>query len=418
MKIELWPIDEVKPYSGNPRKIPESAVDKVAASIGQFGWRQPIVVDKDGVILVGHVRWLAGKKRRLDQVPVHVAEGLTPAQARAYRLMDNRSHQETDWNPDLLKVELVELKAVEFDLHFTGFDGREIDELVLYSNDDSDANAVQLPPIKPIAIRGDLWLCGPHRALCGDATDPKDVARLLGEALPLLMACDPPYGVEYEPEWREQAGLGSQRQVGKVPNDDRVDWSAAYRLFPGDVTYVWHAGLHAAEVALGIQSAGFEIRSQIIWAKPHFVLSRGVYHWAHEPCWFSVRKGRSSHWRGDRTQSTVWAVASLNPIGGTNPEDTATGHGTQKPIELFRRPILNHTECGDVIYDPFLGSGTTLIAAELTGRICYGLDIAPEYVDVIVRRWQQFTGLAATLEGDGRTFEQIAVERLTEALAS
>jgi len=156
---------------------------------------------------------------------------------------------------------------------------------------------------------------------------------------------------------------------------------------------------------------GFEIRSQIIWAKPHFVLSRGLYHWQHEPCWMCVRKGGGSHWRGDRTQSTLWQVASLNPFGGNNPEETATGHGTQKPVELMRRPILNHTERGEVIYDPFLGSGTTLAAAELTGRICYGMDIDPKYVDVIVCRWQQLTGKAATLEGDGRSFDQILAAR-------
>jgi DNA modification methylase len=408
VKIEWKPISEITPYSGNPRKISDTAIDKVVSSVKEFGWRQSIVVDRSGVIIVGHVRYLAARKLGLDRVPVHVAEGLTPAQVRAYRLADNRSHEETDWDIELLTLEMVELRALDFNLNFTGFEPREIDELLTSAEQDLDRRDVVLPPpADPVTTRGNLWQCGPHRVLCGDATEPEDVARLLGEARPLLTLADPPYGVEYDPEWREEAGLGTQRQVGKIWNDDRVDWTAAYRLFPGDVVYLWHAGIHAAAVAIGLEAAGFEIRSQIIWAKPSFVLSRGAYHWQHEPAWYGVRKGRGAHWRGDRTQSTLWQVASLNPFGGQNQEETATGHGTQKPMELMRRPILNHTERGDVIYDPFLGSGTTLAASELTGRICYGLEIDPKYVDVIVCRWQQLTGQSATLETDGRRFDQI-----------
>ncbi|HSP70469.1 MAG TPA: site-specific DNA-methyltransferase [Bryobacteraceae bacterium] len=240
------------------------------------------------------------------------------------------------------------------------------------------------------------------------------MARLIGSIKPVLMVTDPPYGVQYDPAWRERAGLGRQRQIGAVQNDDQVDWSAAYRLFSGAVAYVWHAGVHAPEVAEGLEAAGFSIRSQIIWAKQHFALSRGDYHWQHEPCWYAVRQGKSSHWCGDRTQSTVWQVANLNPIGGST-EEPITGHGTQKPLELMRRPILNNSVRGDVVYDPFLGSGTTLIAAETTDRICYGLDIDPAYVDVMVRRWQQLTGKQAVLETDGRSFDQIAAERSTVA---
>jgi hypothetical protein len=247
--------------------------------------------------------------------------------------------------------------------------------------------------------------------LQGDATNPEHVARALGDLHPLLMTVDAPYGVEVDPMWREEAGLGSIVQAGTVANDDRVDWSAAYRLFQGDVAYVWHAGVHSGPVAAGLQDVGFEIRAQIIWTKPHFVLSRGSYHWQHEPCYYCVRKGARSHWQGDRTQSTVWPVATLNPFGGKNQEETATGHGTQKPIELMRRPILNHTERGDAIYDAFLGSGTSLVAAELTERVCCGLEIDAKYVDVIVRRWQQLTGRPATLDGDGRSFDEIKAER-------
>ncbi len=413
METEQWFIDRVIPYPGNPRKIPQSAIDKVATSIEQYDWRQPIVVDRDGVIIVGHVRWLAAKKLGRTEVPVHVAESLKPAQVRAYRLMDNRSHEETGWDPELLKFEIGELDVPDFDLQFTGFDAREIDEFRVSAAEDEAANQIPLPPTIPVSRLSDLWWCGVHRVLHGDATNNDDVARARGELRPQLMITDPPYGVELDPIWREEAGLGSAVQTGTVANDDCVDWRAAHRLFQGDVAYVWHAGIHSGPVAAGLQDVGFEIRAQIIWTKPHFVLSRGAYHWAHEPCFYCVRKGARSHWRGDRTQSTVWPVATLNPFGGKNPEETATGHGTQKPIELMRRPILNHTEPGEAIYDPFLGSGTSLAAAEMTGRVCCGLEIDPKYVDLIVCRWQQLTGKVATLDGDGRSFAEIQIERLT-----
>jgi DNA modification methylase len=223
------------------------------------------------------------------------------------------------------------------------------------------------------------------------------VSVVLGARRPGLLVSDPPYGVAYDPAWRERSGLGHQRQTGVVRNDDRVDWTPAWALFTGDVAYVWHAGVHAAEVAAGLEASGFRIRAQIIWRKQHFALSRGDFHWQHEPCWYAVREGKSSNWCGDRKQSTVWDVPNLNPIGG-NREESATGHGTQKPLELMRRAMLNNSKPGQTVYDPFLGSGTTMIAAQLTDRVCCGLEIDPGYVDVIVRRWQDLTGAKAVLE--------------------
>ena len=408
MKIEEWSIDRPIPYARNARQIPQSAIDKVAASIHEFGWRQPIVVDEHDVIIAGHTRLLAARKLRLATVPVHVARGLTPAQVKALRLMDNRSHEESSWNLALLAPEMLELQHLDFSLELTGFEPRQIDHLLGLTLDISDdaANAVPELPTHAVAIAGDLWLCGPHRVLCGDSTRAENVARLFVGNKPLLMITDPPYGVSYDPTWREEAGLGRQRQSGAVMNDDRVDWTAAYRLFLGDVVYLWHAGIHAGEASDALHTAGFEVRAQIIWAKQHFAMSRGHYHWQHEPCWYAVRKGNPSHWRGDRTQSTLWQVANLNSFGG-NRKEVATGHGTQKPVELMRRPMLNHTERGDLVYDPFLGSGTTLITAALLERVCYGVEIDSRYVDVIVRRWQQITGQQATLADDGRTFEQM-----------
>ena len=226
---------------------------------------------------------------------------------------------------------------------------------------------------------------------------------------------DPPYGVEYDPAWREEAGLGRQRQTGKVCNDDRIDWSEAYQLFDGDVAYVWHAGIFAGEVARSLAASGFGIRAQIVWAKQHFAMSRGLYHWQHEPCWYAVRAGCSANWRGGRKESTLWEVANLNPFGGGSAEDTSedavTGHGTQKPVELMRWPILNHTEKGAIVYDPFLGSGSTLIAANSVGRICCGIEISPRYVDTAVERWQMTTGKQAVLEAGGKTFDEVRAAR-------
>jgi hypothetical protein len=412
MKIEQWPVDKPIPYARNAREIPQSAIDKVAVSIDEFGWRQPIVVDEHDVIIAGHTRLLAARQLGLDTVPVHVAQGLTPAQVKALRIMDNRSHEESRWNLELLAPEVFELKQVNIDLGLTGLEPRQIDHLLGLALDISDDQANLAPdlPTNAISTAGDLWLCGPHRVLCGDSTSSQDVSRVLANKKSLLMLCDPPYGVQYDPKWREQAGLGHQRQRGAVTNDDRVDWTAAYVLFPGDVVYLWHAGVHAGEASAALVAAGFEVRAQIIWAKQHFALGRGDYHWQHEPCWFAVRTGCKSHWRGDREQSTLWQVANLNSFGG-NREEIATGHGTQKPIELMRRPILNHTERGDLVYDPFLGSGTALIAAQLLDRVCYGLELDPHYVDVIVRRWEQIAGQQATLAGDGRTFEKVQYAR-------
>jgi DNA modification methylase len=220
-----------------------------------------------------------------------------------------------------------------------------------------------------------------HRLLCGDSTKKEDVGRLLNGAIPILMVTDPPYGVEYDPEWRHEAaakgliGFPAKRS-GKVDNDDRADWREAYALFPGEVAYVWHAGRFASEVQAGLEAVGFEIRNQIIWAKESFSISRGHYHWQHEPCWYAVRKNKTADWIGDRSQTTLWKI---NKNDG---EDQGT-HGTQKPLECMTRPLRNHT--GDA-FDPFVGTGTTIVAAERQGRLAYGCDISPEWVAVSLER--------------------------------
>jgi DNA modification methylase len=405
--VQLWPIGKFIRYQRTPRKN-DHAVDRMMASIQEFGFKIPILARSGGELVDGHLRLKAAQKLGMTELPVILCDEWSEAQVKAFRLMVNRSASWAEWDMDLVALEMKDLQDIDFDLALTGFDPADIDDFLL----DAEASEEEVPLVlaAPVTQLADLWCCGENRIVCGDATSEEAVRTLLGGAAPALMVTDPPYGVELDPRWRERAGLGKQRQTGVVRNDDRVDWRSAFKLFSGNVAYVWHAGVHAAEVAAGLEEVGFRIRAQIIWAKQHFAMGRGDYHWKHEPCWYAIREGKSSNWSGDRKQSTLWEVANLNPFGGSRNEEV-TGHGTQKPVELMRRPILNNTKRGEIVYDPFLGSGTTLIAAESTGRICYGLDIDTRYVDVIIRRWQKFTGKTAVLDGDSRSFDEIAAER-------
>ena len=403
MDVVDLPLERLIPYARNPRKN-AAAVATVAASLKEFGWRQPIVVDEEMVILAGHTRLEAARQLGLATAPVHIARGLTPAQARAYRLMDNRASENAEWDEALLGLELGDLQGDGFDLALTGFDDAELNRLLAGLGDEGDAregeDEIPETPADPISRPGDLWLLGPHRLLCGDSTVATDVERVLNGVTPLLMISDPPYGVEYDPSWRNQAGAASTRRTGKVLNDDRADWREAWALFPGDVAYVWHGALHATTVAESLEVAGFAIRSQIIWAKERLVLSRGDYHWQHEPMLYCVRKSGKAHWAGDRKQTTLWQISSRD-------QDAETVHGTQKPVECMRRPILNNSSPGQAVYEPFMGSGTTLIAAETTGRVCHGIELNPAYVDVAVERWQRFTGKGAVLDGADQTFNEL-----------
>ena len=406
--VEIWPIDRLLPYARNARTHSDEQVAQVAASIREFGWTNPILVGNGGVIIAGHARLAAARKLGMAEVPVIVLDHLSETQRRALVLADNRLALNAEWDEEMLRVELQSLEEGGFDLNLVGFSDDELEGLLREPEETqqglTDEDAVPEASEATVTVAGDLWCLGKHRVLCGDATVATDVERLLNGISATLMVTDPPYGVEYDPEWRAKAGVNQNRsKLGKVKNDDRADWREAWALFPGDVIYVWHAGRYAAIVQQSIEASGFEIRSQIIWAKERFALSRGNYHWQHEPCWYAVRN--NAHWAGGRSQSTLWQIRAR--------EDDGHGHGTQKPVECMRRPMLNNSNPGQVVYDPFLGSGTSVIAAETISRICYGIEINPVYCDLIVRRWQDFTGKAATLESDGRTFAQVAEERKT-----
>jgi DNA modification methylase len=264
----------------------------------------------------------------------------------------------------------------------------------------------ELPDASQVPARcklGDLWLLGRHRLLCGDSTKAEDVERLLAGRKPFIMVTDPPYGVEYDADWRDEFNTwGKAATASNVENDERVDWTEAYKRFPGHVAYVWHAGRSAADLVVNLRGAEFEIRTQIIWRKPTLIMSRGHYHWQHEPCWYAVRKGGSAKWCGDRTQSTVWDIQGMHAIGRKEDREP---HPTQKPVECMARPIRNHGDKDDDVYDPFLGSGTTIIAAEQLNRRCYGLEISPAYCDVILARWEKLSGEKAVREDVRRPTE-------------
>ncbi|WGH80410.1 site-specific DNA-methyltransferase [Jannaschia ovalis] len=380
----------------------DAQVALIAGSIREFGFNNPVLVDGQRGIIAGHGRVLAARKLGLKTVPVIELGHLTEAQKRAYILADNRLAERAEWDRALLGLELGELADLGVELGDLGFDGAELDALLGSGAAREGEEATPEPPARPVSRPGDLWQLGSHRLLCGDATDAAAVSRLLDGVRPHLMVTDPPYGVNYDPGWRNDVGAAKTRRTGKVANDDRADWREAWALFPGEVAYVWHGALHASTVAESLAASGFDIRSQIIWAKDRHVLSRGHYHWQHEPAWYAVRG--TGHWSGDRTQSTLWQIPNRD-------QDAATVHGTQKPVECMRRPMLNNASAGQAVYEPFSGSGTSIIAAETTGRVCLAMELDPAYVDVAVARWQDFTGRQATNAQDGQTFDAVARAR-------
>jgi len=351
------------------------------------------VLIRGQTIIAGHGRVMAAKQIGLEKVPAIRLDHLSESEARAYVIADNRLAELAGWDDAVLADELRLLKQDGLDLALTGWEGKELDELMFeptVPKTDPDAT----PPVQEVARsqRGDVWTLGGHRIMCGDSTSALDVEMLLDGGGPHLMVTDPPYGVEYDPTRTSDNPLKS----GKVLNDDRADWREAWALFPGDVAYVWHASMFTHTVLESLESCGFEHRAMIIWGKERFTLGRGHYHWQHEPAWYVVKKGATGHWQGDRSQATLWNINAR--------EDSGHGHGTQKPIECMRRPIENNSAIGDSVYEPFSGSGTTIIAAEQTGRRCYAMELSPNYVDVAVRRWQNFTGQRAIHAVTGEPF--------------
>lgn len=402
-------IKDLKPAEYNPRKITEEKLAALKKSLAEFGDLSGIVYNRRTARLIGgHQRiktfdlsWPITKEETQDGRGT-VAHGYveTPHGRITYREVDWLEAKEKaaniaankhggEWDEVMLAELLGELKAGEFDPDLLGFDAAEIDKILLAASpqETKDAEpqidkAAELNKTWQVKL-GDLWQIGEHRLLCGDSTKAADVGRVMGGGKAILMVTDPPYGVDYDPDWRNRADRANgkpygARAVGLVTNDTRVDWKEAYLLFTGDVAYVWHCGRSAKEVSQNIDDAGFDIISQCIWAKNNFAISRGDYHYKHEPCWYAVRRGKKHNWQGSRSETSLWEI--------DKPLKSETGHSTQKPLECMARPIRNNSAVGESVYDPFLGSGTTMVAAQNLGRKCYGIELSPGYCAVILQR--------------------------------
>lgn len=432
----LVEVEPLTPYERNARTHSPEQIEQIKASIRRFGFVGVIGYDDKG-LAIGHGRrqaalelwqlgedvWGPGKREKLPvgRLPAIDISGLADEERRALIIADNQLALNAGWDEDVLRAEIEALQGAEFDISLLGFADDELAALFNPAKDGrTDPDALPDVPAVAASRAGDLWVLGNHRLVCGDATDAADVDSVLDGQVPQLMVTDPPYGVNYHPAWRNEAlpVWKKSRATGEVQNDDRADWHEAWELYPGDVAYVWHAGNKAHIVTESLLGCGFEVRAQIIWVKQNFVISRGDYHPQHEPCLYLVRKGKRGHWVGGRKQSTVWEIRNGSSVGGGSSDDKHTGHGTQKPVECMKRPIENNSKPGDLVYEPFSGSGTTIIAGEMTGRHVRAIELDPKYVDMAVIRWEEFTGRKATLASSGKTFAEVKAEREAEAAAA
>ncbi len=392
-------INDLKDYDKNARKISKDALEKLATHIKQDGYHQRIICNTDFTIIGGHQRKKALIMAGFDKEDF--IECLIPDKELSIdeidrlNIRDNISFGEYDF--DLLKANFTLPSLKEYGLDSDLIRALQKDEdKNLLEQEDAEVEALSL---EPNAKLGDIYVLGNNRLMCGDSTNPQHVEKLMDGAKPILMVTDPPYGVNYEPEWRNEVGKGG-RNTGKVLNDDRYDWSDAYALFTGDIAYIWHSSKYTHKFAENIENCGFDLVNLIVWSKTRPVLSRGDYHNQHEPLWYAVRKGQKvrHNWQGRRDQTTVWDIEGYNGSKGDGEEPT--GHGTQKPLECMLRPILNNSAQGESVYDPFGGSGTTLIACERSKRNCYMMELSPIYIDVIIKRWEKETGQKAILEAN------------------
>jgi DNA modification methylase len=400
-QIESVKISKLKLLENNPRKIEKTQFDKLCKSLQEdpgFLHDRPILVHKtDGQLLVyaGNQRVRAAKKLGWKEIPCIIEEGLSEEIVKKRTIVDNKTYGEFDF----------EILANDFDMEMlfdAGFTAKDFDlgeSPVEQIEGESEEDGEVLEPGKDedsITRPGDLYELGDHRLVCGDSTMPDDVQKCLNGDEPILMVTDPPYGVNYNPSWRDPSKIGTDgirskvKSKGLVKSDDQANWGLTYSLFTGSVAYVWCASLFNHIIAKDLLNTNFELVSQIIWSKQNFILSRGDYHWQHEPCWYAVKKDHPHNWQGSRKEATVWEIIKANGYVKPKEGDENTGHSTQKPLECMARPIRNNSAKGEGVYDPFLGSGTTLIAAEMLCRKCYGLEISPAYVDICVRRWLKY----------------------------
>jgi DNA modification methylase len=408
--IEHWPLDKLVPYARNPRTHSDAQVAQIAASITEFGFNNPILVDTNAGIIAGHGRLLAARKLQLKKVPVIVLDHLSETQKRAYILADNKLALNAGWDERLLGLELCDLKDVDFNLNLIGFDD---DELARFLNQGlasglTDEDAIPELPQTPTSAPDDLWLLGNHKVLVGDATVQSDVDRLMSGDTADLIFTDPPYNVDYEGYTGERLKIRGDRMSAEQFQQFLAATFHHYRhiIKPGASMYVCHSSSWQREFQNALESAGFEVRCQIVWAKNTFAWGFGRYKFRHEPIFYAHVAGQKDAWYGDKSQSTLWEEKkpAANRI-----------HPTAKPVELVERALMNSSKAGDLVVDLFGGSGSTLIACERRNRKARLMEIDPKYADCIVKRWQDYTGKQAVLEADGRTFDEIAKQRLEAA---
>lgn len=418
LNIEYRKIGDLVPYAKNSRTHSAAQVDQIAASIAEFGFTNPILMDDAGVI-AGHGRILAAKKLSIAELPTITLHGLTPEQRKAYIIADNKLALNAGWDFELLAKELSELKIDGFDLNLIGFDEEELAKLL---NPDgiaglTDDDAAPAVPITPVSVLGDVWILGAHRLMCGDSTSVDAVGILMDGCQADMLLTDPPYNVAYGGDGGNAANKnkvdGGKRNTQTILNDDMSD--DAFRQFlrdafvtattvmkPGAVFYIWHSDTEGYNFRGACRDAGLAVRQCLIWKKSSLVMGRQDYHWKHEPCLYGWKDGAGHLWAADRKQTTIleFEKPSTNDV-----------HPTMKPVALFEYQMLNNTKGADIVLDTFGGSGTTAIACEKHGRHARLMELDPKYVDVIITRWQDFTGHAATLEADGKTFADHASDR-------
>jgi DNA modification methylase len=405
--IEIWLVGKLIPYARNPRTHSEAQVAQIAASMAEFGFNNPILVDTKAGIIAGHGRLFAAQKLGLEEVPVIVLDHLSEAQKRAYILADNQLALNAGWNDDLLRAELAALNDESFDVSLIGFEDKELARL-LAAQDAADGlmdeDAVPDLPETPVSVTGDLWILGDHRLLVGDATKQADVGTLMAGDYADLVFTDPPYNVDYEGYTEERLKIRGDKMSNADFKEFLESAFQAYRAVAkrGASLYVCHSSSWQREFQNALESAGFEVRCQIIWAKNTFAWGFGRYKFQHEPIFYAHVAQQKDPWYGDKSQSTLWEEKkpAANRI-----------HPTAKPVELVERALLNSSKGGDIVADLFGGSGSTLIGCERRGRKARLMEIDPKYADCIVQRYQQYAGKKAVLEGDGRAFDEIALER-------
>ncbi|AOS78366.1 DNA methylase N-4 [Hydrogenophaga sp. PBC] len=406
-RIEQWPIAKLLPYARNARTHSEEQVAQIAASIAEFGFTNPILVGSDGVIVAGHGRLDAARKLGLERVPVVVLDHLTPTQRRALVIADNRIAENAGWDEQLLRIELQDLQAEGFDLDLTGFDADALAELLAGDEPElegqTDEDAAPEVTDTPVSRPGDVWVCGHHRVLCGDATETQAYITVLGDEISDMVFTDPPYNVNYANSAKDKLRGKDRAILNDNLGDGFHDFLlAALRPTIAHCRGAIYVAMSSSELDVlqsAFRAAGGHWSTFIIWAKHTFTLGRSDYQRQYEPILYGWPEGASRHWCGDRDQGDVWQIKK--------PQKNDL-HPTMKPVELVERAIRNSSRPGDVVLDPFGGSGTTLIAAEKSGRIARLIELDPKYVDVIVRRWQDFTGQQATREADGVAFDQAA----------